>query len=91
MENRKQKKLAPSSQKSFKTCMKYFTFITIFFIQILFFLLTISALNGEIPVFVFVMAWFANLIIIAVILEKLFRYKKLLAKFQEQTNTANNQ
>ena len=33
MENRKQKKLAPSSQKSFKTCMKYFkTFALIFII-----------------------------------------------------------
>lgn len=35
MENRKQKKLAPSSQKSFKTCMKYLDIILMFLFAII--------------------------------------------------------
>lgn len=57
--------------------MKYLTFVIIYIVQTIFFIITIQIFEGKLPIAIFVVIFFLNLFLYSAILERLFKYKSL--------------
>lgn len=73
MENRKQKKLAPSSQKSFKARMKYLIFLATYTIQAVAFFLVQQTAKSDITVYIASFWAVINALIFAMLIERIYK------------------